>query len=357
MTKNKNFNQLKYQPALDGIRAFAIMLVMLAHANFQLFKNGGIGVSVFFALSGFLITTLLLEEFQKNDSISLKGFYVRRTMRLFPALYVMLVFVFIYSTFFRIPSDQKMINHEILSAALYSFNISWAWGWGTTGIILYHTWSLGVEEQFYLFWPVLLFLCLKIKIIKPFVYFLAILIFVIWTLNYLDTFSLILGSIIKESIFIGCLAGLIRFYGYFKMKIPLVVALLSLVIIFLIGMYPKAIPNHFSDIFNGCSILSVIIIFHIVGNSESVISKFFSNKIMVFIGKISYSLYLWHLPIFKIFNSSLTFLPSHIAFVGKFVVSFLFALASWYLVEKKATALGRKWSFKIAEKQHALTRL
>ena len=119
MIKNNNFNPLKYQPALDGIRALAITLVMFAHANFQLFKNGGIGVSVFFALSGFLITTLLLEEFNTNNNISLKGFYVRRTMRLFPALYVLLIFVFIYSTFFRIPSDQKMINYEILSSALY----------------------------------------------------------------------------------------------------------------------------------------------------------------------------------------------------------------------------------------------
>jgi len=350
MIKNKNFTPLKYQPALDGIRALAITLVMFAHANFQLFKNGGIGVSVFFALSGFLITTLLLEEFNTNNNISLKGFYVRRTMRLFPALYVMLIFVFIYAAFFRIPSDQKMINHEILSSALYVLNISWTWGWGTPGIILYHTWSLGVEEQFYLFWPILLFLFLRIKITNPLIYLLAILISIIWGLNYFEAFPIILGSILKVSIFIGCLAALLRFYGFFTMKIPLFPALLSLIIIFLIGIYPKEI-NHYNDIFNISSVLSVIIIFHIIGNSESIISKFFSNKIMVFIGKISYSLYLWHLPIFKIFSTSLTFLPPHIAFIGKFIVSFLFAIASWYLVEKKATALGRKWSAKIAEKQ------
>ena len=158
-------NKIGYLPALDGLRAIAIILVMLTHANFQLGANGILGVDMFFALSGFLITTLLLEENESNTKISLAGFYVRRAFRLFPALYIMLFVIFCYALFFTSTVTEKIIIFsEIKAAGLYLYNISWNWGWATEGLLLAHTWSLAVEEQFYLLWPLIFIIVLKLKL-------------------------------------------------------------------------------------------------------------------------------------------------------------------------------------------------
>ena len=156
-------NNIGYVASLDGLRAVAVLLVMMLHANFKLGWSGGLGVSVFFALSGFLITTLLLEEYHSSGTISFKGFYIRRTMRLFPPLYLMLLMVLVYALLFRTGADQNLIVHDVISAAGYVYNICWAWGWGIKELLLYHTWSLGVEEQFYLIWPAVLYVFLRLN--------------------------------------------------------------------------------------------------------------------------------------------------------------------------------------------------
>src|SRR5688572_31370589 len=104
---------LGYVPALDGLRAIAVILVMLTHANFQLGENGILGVDIFFALSGFLITTLLIEENFRRGHISLFGFYTRRAFRLFPALYIILVLILLYALVFTNGKEQITIIWEI----------------------------------------------------------------------------------------------------------------------------------------------------------------------------------------------------------------------------------------------------
>ncbi len=344
--KNLPPHNLGYVPSLDGLRAIAVLVVMLVHANFQFGLNGGLGVSVFFALSGFLITTLLLEEFRKNNHISFKGFYIRRTMRLFPPLYVMLICIFIYAHFFREGLEQKNIYQDIISAGLYVYNIAYCWGWSTKFILLYHTWSLGVEEQFYLLWPLILFFGIKKNMLGKLQ--LAVLFFILGTvlLKSIGSFPLLAGSIIKESIFIGCLAALARWTGLIY-KVPSAVATISFFIILILGTIPLKLP-HYDLLFNVCGVLSSLIILHLAYTKESFISRTLSNNTMVFVGKISYSLYLWHLPIFKIFSYHST-LPPLISFIAKLVVSFGMAILSWYTIEKAATAFGRKASKKITD--------
>lgn len=348
---SKSHNYIGYVPSLDGLRAIAIILVLFLHANFRLGTNGGLGVAVFFALSGFLITTLLLEEFHKTSTISFKGFYVRRTMRLFPPLYMLLAIVFIYAIFFRTGIDQHNIFKDIIASGLYFYNIARALGWCTKEILLYHTWSLSVEEQFYLIWPFILFLCIKIKALKKLHFFLTLFILLVWVLKPLGYIPFVAGSIIKESIFIGCLGALWRWNNDSPKNIPEIVILLLFALILIMGVVPFALP-YYDSFFNICSIFSVIIILHLVNNTKGITSKFLSNKTMVFLGKISYSLYLWHLPVFRLFYYHST-LPPLVSFVLKFVVSFVLAILSWYTVEKATTALGRKLSNKIVAKaQH-----
>ncbi len=145
-------------PSLDGLRAVSIALVLLAHVAGtrgapafldRLGHIGNLGVKVFFVISGFLITTLLLREFEREGRISLRGFYFRRAVRIFPAFYAYVGIVFLLQLFGRI----ALAEGDLLHALTYTMNYKDDRGW-----YLNHLWSLSVEEQFYLLWPPVLYL-------------------------------------------------------------------------------------------------------------------------------------------------------------------------------------------------------
>src|SRR5262249_44592641 len=125
---------------------------------------GSIGVDIFFVLSGFLITALLLEERQSTGSVNLKQFYLRRALRLLPALVAMLLFCCLYSLAFDKPQDARTTCKDALSVLLYYFNWRLAFDPTPPAVPLLHTWSLSVEEQFYLVWPILVACLLAMKI-------------------------------------------------------------------------------------------------------------------------------------------------------------------------------------------------
>lgn len=154
---------LHYEPALDGMRAVAVLAVMLFHfLGPEVFAGGLIGVDVFFVLSGFLITSLLLDEHKREGSVSLRGFYHRRVLRLFPAMYALLALVAVAAIF--IGAEYPTVWAELGAAALYSYQIFLGFfGFPTPDSprVLFHLWSLSVEEWFYFFWPFLLLVGLR----------------------------------------------------------------------------------------------------------------------------------------------------------------------------------------------------
>ena len=154
---------LHYEPALDGIRAVAVLAVMAFHfLGAEYFAGGLIGVDVFFVLSGFLITSLLLDEQNRTGAVSLRGFYHRRVLRLFPAMYTLLGLVAVAAIF--IGAEYPSVWAELGAAALYSYQIFLGlFGFATPDSprVLFHLWSLSVEEWFYFFWPFLLLLGLR----------------------------------------------------------------------------------------------------------------------------------------------------------------------------------------------------
>ncbi|UDY34638.1 acyltransferase family protein [Dermatobacter hominis] len=154
---------LHYEPALDGIRAVAVLAVMVFHfLGAEYFAGGLIGVDVFFVLSGFLITNLLLDERNRTGGVSLRGFYHRRVLRLFPAMYTLLALVAVAAIF--IGAEYPSVWAELGAAALYSYQIFIGFfGFATEDSprVLFHLWSLSVEEWFYFFWPFLLLLGLR----------------------------------------------------------------------------------------------------------------------------------------------------------------------------------------------------
>jgi peptidoglycan/LPS O-acetylase OafA/YrhL len=345
-TLNNN-KYLGYNSSLDGLRAIAIFLVLLTHANFQLGSNGILGVDIFFALSGFLITTLLLEEFHKRRDISLKAFYVRRTFRLFPALYVVLFFTFLYSLFFAQTSFVPSIRNEIISSFFYVNNISWVLGLDNKGYILGHTWSLAVEEQFYLIWPFLLLYALYKKYLKLAAIILILFIFGILFLKISGNISSLGSALLHESIYIGCLAAIIRYLNI-EIAIPDLLAIISLIFLLFIGIFPI---KWYYDIYESggrgiISLISSLVILSLLKFPQGYTYKLLSFSPLVFIGKISYSLYLWHVPVFRLFKYHST-LPPMLSFIFKFVVTFLLAIISFYFLEKKAIRFGRKLSDRI----------
>jgi peptidoglycan/LPS O-acetylase OafA/YrhL len=159
--------RLGYIPALDGLRALAVVAVLLYHADQSWIPGGFLGVDVFFVISGYLITCLLLSDYQQTHGIGLKRFWYRRARRLLPALFAMLFVVSLYAILF-LPDVLDQLRGEVLSALLYVENwflifrdLSYFQSAGRQPL-LQHVWSLAVEEQFYLFWPLILMVVLTV---------------------------------------------------------------------------------------------------------------------------------------------------------------------------------------------------
>jgi peptidoglycan/LPS O-acetylase OafA/YrhL len=148
---------------LDGMRGVAIILVLLYHVF--LIPGGFLGVDVFFVVSGFLITTVLAEEWRRRGAISLRRFYWRRALRLFPALVALLLASYLYAEVFLPREAVRAFRRELLVCAAYVSN--WVHLHGVSVLTLGHTWSLALEEQFYVLWPLALLLMLRLRLSRP----------------------------------------------------------------------------------------------------------------------------------------------------------------------------------------------
>jgi len=164
----QHFSQ-RYRPYIDGLRAIAVFAVIFCHAGFSGFSGGFIGVDVFFTISGFVVGTSILGDLSRG-TFSLADFYARRAKRLAPALYVMLAAIFVFSILFSFPEDSFQLTKNILAVATMTSNIFLSKQTGyfdaaASDQPLLHTWSLSVEEQFYLCLPI--FLALLYWVFRP----------------------------------------------------------------------------------------------------------------------------------------------------------------------------------------------
>jgi len=153
---------LGYRKSLDGLRGIAILAVVLSHVRTFPFGGGFFGVDLFFVLSGFLITSLLLEEWRDTSDISLRSFYARRALRLLPALVLLLATLSAVSAWTEPPAESAKMRTSALMALFYSANWFVAYRAFPRGELA-ATWSLSVEEQFYILWPILLLMMLRLK--------------------------------------------------------------------------------------------------------------------------------------------------------------------------------------------------
>lgn len=374
MSKTDNvvnpLNQKFYYPSLDGLRFFAFLIVFFHHALFPLDteniilkpiliaikKNGWVGVDLFFVLSGFLITVLLLKERQKNGQFSLKNFWIRRSLRIWP-----LYFLAILMGYLIIPLINQLFNLQSFPTDLYTNRLPLELPYyltflGNWSIVYYgysrfpeisHLWTVSIEEQFYLLWPLLLLFIKKPKniyITLTLIFLLSLTTRIYLTLNniqhpgiYVNTFARI------DILAIGALIGTLYIYhphllNKFKKICNLPLQIIALVILSYILYRVSFFSNEIfrntvfgywiTGFFMGYFVISALFI-------ETALAKLLSNKVLVWLGKISYGLYIWHIWAISLSNVLLkkTPLEVFIPYFG-FILTILISAISYYFLER-----------------------
>ncbi len=355
--KNSSFLRIN---SLDGLRGLSCILILLGHT----WKNGHmilpatiVVMDSFFALSGFLITCIILAEFDKSGTINLVNFWKRRAVRLLPPFYLFFGFVtviYLISQFKPIIGTDPTVT--LLSTAFYASN--WALGQGYELGIFGITWSLSLEEQFYFLCPVFFFLALKFFDKKYLIPILLILILGISYHRYQLFHELLPLKGMKfawhrcyvgldtrtDSLLIGTLGAIIyRLYGD-KFRIGLLFPTIGLITFFsalTIRDVPFALHQQVNSIhtdlvmaigFPYFATVFLILVIHLVQNPKSVISKFLGHRFLVHIGMMSYSIYLWHTVSFGSMEIVLkSFNQSDILWLLKTIIKFGVAYCLGYL--------------------------
>jgi peptidoglycan/LPS O-acetylase OafA/YrhL len=324
-------------PGLDGLRAISICLVLCAHltgtANFPkalrpLSHLGELGVHSFFVISGFLITSLLLNERRKTGRISLINFYLRRIFRIFPALYVYIGCISLLAAI----GIVKLLPNDLLYANTYSINYHWPRSW-----YLGHLWSLSVEEQFYFLWPAILCLAGSKRAFKIAVGVVAIAPVCRISMWYFAP-SLRMNmdchfQSVADALAIGCLLAGLRptladWQPYQRfLRSP---AFLLVPIILLVTQTAADHPRIYNSLGATVEILCVALcVDRCVTICMGAIGRMLNSRILRYIGVLSYSLYLWQQPFLNRASTSI-----YTSFPINIILAFAAALASYYFVEK-----------------------
>ncbi|MFT6260402.1 MAG: peptidoglycan/LPS O-acetylase OafA/YrhL [Bermanella sp.] len=296
-----------YRSDIDGLRALAVLLVVIFHAGFDFIPGGYIGVDVFFVISGFLITGIIKVDLM-NERFSFSNFYKRRIQRLMPALFLVLLVTTIIAFFILLPQDFSSYGRSVIAVVLSLSNVYF---WRENGgyfdgnvqeIPLLHTWSLSVEEQFYLVWP--LFMVLTAKYLEKKIYLwmlLAITFLGVWFSQWVSEITFGAAYYLLPTRAFELLMGSILALSWNRLPIlPVILMniLSSLGISLIIG---SAIYLDESSSFPGYNAaipaLGTVLLLYTGRSKNSIVNDFLSLSPIVWVGLISYSLYLWHWPV------------------------------------------------------------
>jgi len=339
--------KLDYVPALNGLRGVAILAVMLFHAEILFFNGGFVGVDVFFVLSGFLITSLLIQEYDCVGFVNLKHFYMRRVLRLGPALVFLLICFVVVSYLFA--NKEKAANNYVDALVSLLYFSNWARAFNFHPLdFLGHTWSLSIEEQFYILWPaVLLGLLRTIKNRWYILFFSVIVASASWVLRVYFTMTDVSVERLyngldtrADALMIGCALGVLISSRLLNQQTEIRLAKwLSYFSPFFMLCFLSAL--HFSEWQNRSmyyigfvviEFLAAVFILDVVIKKTSLIGKILATKGLIWVGSISYGLYLWHYPIYRTMLA-LGFNHLIVIWIGT-LVTFIIAACSYYLLEK-----------------------
>lgn len=339
---------LGYRPGLDGLRALAILSVMAGHTWGWLVPGAFIGVDIFFVLSGFLITTLLLEERARTGRVSLRKFYARRALRLLPALGALVVAATVWILVTSPTPLRTASIHGLPAVILYSSN--WLFGLFRVDLGIFgHTWSLSLEEQFYLLWPAALLGILawrrataKTALIAcvAAIVLAAALRWRVADLNLSEDGVRRLTNLRFDMPLVGCALALAAWRGWFS-RIPARVATLATVASVAVLVFFCAFAREgLTDVrlyhggFTLVALAAAVLIVRVVQLPSRPVLAVLAAPPLVWIGRISYALYLWHTPIRDVLNGSLGSNPLRGLVVWP--LAFGAATASYLLIERPA---------------------
>ena len=349
---------LGYRPALDGIRGIAILAVAATHTRLVTGWAGDVGVDMFFALSGFLITSLLIEEWDKFHSVSLKRFYARRALRLLPALVVLVATV---AAWHGLTNRRVFVRTALdgLIALFYSSNWMFALGLREPAHVFAHTWTLSIEEQFYFWWPVVLLFLLRHCGSRASLFrWLVLAIFLLFVEKVIIAARMPIGASTwlsyatearADTLLVGC-AGAIMLHQNTLFCHERTQPMLKYLAWFvgIPGLILIGLPANWSaDLFAVglhlvTGLLAAVVLLEAVVSEKGLLSWLLSRRWLVYVGKVSYGLYLWHYPIFtevQARNWPLKFeIPAEIALTA-FATS-----ASFFLIERPALKLKRRFT-------------
>jgi peptidoglycan/LPS O-acetylase OafA/YrhL len=352
-------------PALDGLRGIAVLVVLLCHAPAFRLAGGNLGVDLFFVLSGFLITSILLNEWRQRDAISIPKFYLRRALRLFPAAFSVLLFALVFARFIQPAEQLQWWDIDALAVITYVFNWRLAWLYsGATGHfhnhMLSHFWSLSVEEQFYLIWPGLLLMLLRLKASRR-----------------------LMVTLFAAGIAVPLIARILLWHGgpsldlYFRSDVRVDALVWGAAFAWLMHnkmmeMSPRSRQFAgligFSALFgflyisrfdllsdggfyrwglSAAGLLSTIMIWSATSASTSIFSKCLSLQWLRWTGRISYGLYLWHIPVFTLCHQ-LQLTPNEEAPIAG-LLTFVIAAISYRFYETPFLRLKEKLGYAQAE--------
>ena len=357
----------KYLPSIDSLRAIAVIAVIIYHIDANYLPGGFLGVDLFFVLSGYLISSLILKEYKSTGTVNLYNFYVRRARRLLPAVYFMITVVLIIITLF----NGVLLKKSYLDALFgYIYSSNWWYifhkldyfdSFGSQSPFK-HLWSLAIEEQFYMFFP-LIFLIFNrksksnngnSKLNKNFIYVVLSLILVsliahilLFDINNIN--RIYFGTDTRAfSLLVGVVGAILypmdRLSERTTKKDNMIYSIVSLVsILVLIGIMINT-SEYNTWLYRGGFLLVAIIGLIIIissGRQYTFMSKLLSFKPFVFIGKISYSLYLWHFPILVVTTPVSEIGNPNLFYVTlRIVLIFLVATGSYMFVETPIRKLG-----------------
>jgi peptidoglycan/LPS O-acetylase OafA/YrhL len=349
---------LRHEPALDGLRGVAVAAVVAYHMLFVLvpglyrhFPGGFLGVDVFFVLSGFLITAILLRERIDHGETRFGAFFARRALRLLPALAVFLIVFAIYAA--AIDLDPSEAGLSVLGVAFYFFN--WIFVVRPETVIpveLGHLWSLAVEEQFYLVWP---FAIAAVGAIgrRPKLAVLGISVAVLavaghrlqyfgsgrtWVQLYSRT------DMRVDALLVGALVGVVwtyRIEPWRRVPRSIVVASLAFLLVCVVTVEASA-PFLYRGGFTAIAVAVGLVLFFILDDPPELVRTALSVAPLRILGKVSYATYIWHLPVFFAVRRFASSWPIVGQVAVALAVTAAFVALSWFLVEEPALAFKRR---------------
>ncbi len=356
---------LPYHPALDGLRGLAVAAVLAYHADFSLAKGGFLGVDTFFVLSGYLITNILLAEWHDTGNLNLPAFWLRRARRLLPAMFLMLAGVAVYAIAFAEPDELDKIRSDSLATIAYFVN----WHNVFSGASYFdqfslpsplrHTWSLAIEEQFYLAWPIALLVLFRYLRGSPRTLIVCSLVLIAGSVALMawlydpgsDPSRVYYGTDTRaHSLLVGAVLAMLLFWNRFQLTDAArrILQYGAVALAITIGWVWVSTPDDSPFLYRGGYALFAAavawVIAAVVVQQRGLLANVLSTAPLRLLGLISYGVYLWHWPIYLTLTAERTGLSEAPLFIVRVALTLAIAIASYIVLETPIRRGAIRWN-------------